>query len=354
MGEGDPAKRTQTGVMMGTPAYMSPEQCRGEGIDSTTDIYALGMILYEIFTGRLPFTGGFAELITHHLMTKPAPPSKFGPVPAALEKVILQCLEKDQKLRFQSAEALGKALDAALPGGAGTGAAAAAPAVSAPVVPAVPSPSASPPAAEQPDTLSPAPGRTFPDLTQLPARDRKPLMIGGAVAAVVLVAGLALVKGRMGGAPVAPPVEVNPPVTGVVAPVTAAGRIHVVVRGADSASVLVDGRLVAAGVREARVPDISPNQPHHLRVEAPGRPPFERSFTVTAGAEVDLDVTLQPAPAVKPPAPPPAPPAAPAVRTERPKKTAPAAATSSPAAGSKSRHRDGLVGDDIFDAPKPR
>jgi serine/threonine-protein kinase len=352
MGEGDPAKRTQTGVMMGTPAYMSPEQCRGEGIDATTDIYALGMILYEIFTGRLPFSGGFAELITAHLMTKPPPPSKFGPVPAALDKLILRCLEKDQKLRPQSADELGKALEAALPGG--SGAMAAAP-VSPAVVPAVAT-ATNEPAPPLPDTLSPAPGRTFPDITQLPNRDRRPLLIGGAVAAVVVVAGLALFTGRGGGKPVGPPVEVNPPVTAVASPASAAGRIHVIVKGADSASVMVDGKLVAAGVREARVPDISPNQPHHLRVEAAGRPPFERAFTVTAGAEVDMDVTLGAAAAVKPPAPPPtvAPPAPPVRQTtERAKKIPPASSTSPPpAGGSKSRHRDGLVGDDIFDSPK--
>jgi serine/threonine protein kinase len=56
---------------MGTPAYMSPEQCRGVNVEKGTDIYALGMILYEMFAGRLPFQGSFAELITHHLITVP-------------------------------------------------------------------------------------------------------------------------------------------------------------------------------------------------------------------------------------------------------------------------------------------
>jgi serine/threonine-protein kinase len=64
---------------------MSPEQCRGVNVEKGTDIYALGMILYEMFAGRLPFQGSFAELITHHLMTVPEPPSRHRPMPRALD-----------------------------------------------------------------------------------------------------------------------------------------------------------------------------------------------------------------------------------------------------------------------------
>ena len=78
IGDADEGHRTQTGIVMGTPAYMSPEQCRGVNVEQRTDIYALGVILYEMFAGRLPFQGSFAELITHHLMTVPDPPSRYG------------------------------------------------------------------------------------------------------------------------------------------------------------------------------------------------------------------------------------------------------------------------------------
>ena len=115
MGDADEGQRTQTGIVMGTPAYMSPEQCRGVNVDKGTDIYALGMILYEMFAGRLPFQGSFAELITHHLMTVPEPPSRHRPMPRALEQLIMRCLDKDPAQRPQSAEELGRALDAALP-----------------------------------------------------------------------------------------------------------------------------------------------------------------------------------------------------------------------------------------------
>src|SRR5512138_305681 len=99
---------------MGTPAYMSPEQCRGVNVGKGTDIYALGMILYEMFAGRLPFQGSFAELITHHLVTVPDAPSRHRPMPRALDQLIMRCLDKDPAHRPQTAEELGKALEAAL------------------------------------------------------------------------------------------------------------------------------------------------------------------------------------------------------------------------------------------------
>jgi hypothetical protein len=114
------------------------------------------------------------------------------------------------------------------------------------------------------------------------------------------------------------------------------GRAHVVVKGADVARGLVDGRLVASGVHEARVLDLAPGAAHALRVEAVDRVPHEQSFTVAAGTEAELEVALAP--------PETAPPAARPKRHDTPAKPTPPA----PAA-SKVRHRDGLVGDDIFD-----
>jgi hypothetical protein len=140
-----------------------------------------------------------------------------------------------------------------------------------------------------------------------------------------------------------------PPATVAARPVP--GRAHVVVRGVDVARVLVDGRLVASGVHEARVLDLAPGESHALRVEAADRTPHERMFTVAAGAEAELEVALAP------PALPEArlPPRATGEHTHRrdPAVTAKAGAstapTTPPATTSKPRHRDGLVGDDIFD-----
>ena len=335
MGEGDATQRTQTGVMMGTPAYMSPEQCRGQGIDARTDIYALGVILYEMFAGRLPFSGGFAELITHHLMTAPQPPSTHAPVPPALDRLIVACLEKDPARRPQTAEALGRALEAALP------AADAGPAYAPPA--GVPAPASAPAAvardAATSDTLAPAPGRTAPGLTQIPARDRRPLYILATLGGVALVAVVAVSAGRR--REPAPPgtTPTPPPPTFPTPPAPVPGRLHLTIKDADAATVLVDGKLIATGVREARVPAISPGEPHHLRIESAGRPPFERTFTVAAGAEVELEAPLGPPPTAEP---------APRPSTERRHHREAASTPPPPSPATKTHHRDGLVGDDIF------
>ena len=108
-------RRRRPASLMGTPRYMSPEQCRGVGVDHRTDIYALGMILYEMFAGRLPFDGGVrraADAPPHH---GAEPPSRFAQLPPALDRLIVSCVEKDPAQRPQSAAALWKALETALP-----------------------------------------------------------------------------------------------------------------------------------------------------------------------------------------------------------------------------------------------
>ncbi|NIO87687.1 MAG: protein kinase [Candidatus Aminicenantes bacterium] len=94
----------QDGIVLGTPDFMSPEQIKGEKADATTDIYSLGIILYEMVTGKLPFTGDSpTELLHKHLNIAPEPPSKLNPqIPPLLEKIILKCLEKKKKHRYQS------------------------------------------------------------------------------------------------------------------------------------------------------------------------------------------------------------------------------------------------------------
>jgi serine/threonine protein kinase len=106
---------TQDGLVMGTAHFMSPEQCLGEGVDHRTDIYAMGVMLYLAFAGRLPFEGEtFAEVLGQQVTSIPAPPSTHRPIPAALEQLILSCLEKDPARRPQSAEALRASLAEAL------------------------------------------------------------------------------------------------------------------------------------------------------------------------------------------------------------------------------------------------
>src|SRR5882672_2076675 len=95
---------TQTGMVMGTPHYMSPEQCHGKAVDHRTDVYAMGVMLYQLYSGRLPFQGDtFAEILAKQIVDAPEPPSKHARIPPELDKIIMRCLSKDPAGRPQSA-----------------------------------------------------------------------------------------------------------------------------------------------------------------------------------------------------------------------------------------------------------
>jgi eukaryotic-like serine/threonine-protein kinase len=103
---GAAAGLTSTGMVMGTPDYMPPEQAQGKSADFRSDIYSLGVVLYEIFTGRLPFDGDTAmEVVVAHIQKAPAPPRTLNPaLPLELEAVILRCLEKNPERRYARVE----------------------------------------------------------------------------------------------------------------------------------------------------------------------------------------------------------------------------------------------------------
>ena len=110
---------TQTGMVMGTPHYMSPEQCHGRAVDHRTDIYALGVMLYQLYSGRLPFQGEtFAEILAKQIIDTPPRPSTYARLPPELDKLIMRCLAKDPAARPQTAKELGQALSSILAGAA--------------------------------------------------------------------------------------------------------------------------------------------------------------------------------------------------------------------------------------------
>ena len=108
-----PAPITATGIIIGTPEYMSPEQCRGEEIDGRSDIYCLGLLLYHMVAGTYPFEWGGEthEILARHLYGKSASPSRLDPtVPAALSRVIDRCMAKLPSGRYAAAAEVEAAL----------------------------------------------------------------------------------------------------------------------------------------------------------------------------------------------------------------------------------------------------
>jgi len=107
---------TSRGAVVGTLEYMSPEQACGEPVDGRADVYALGVILYQLLLGELPFRAPTpAELLARHVTAKPVPPSRRRPdldVPRDLERVLLRALEKRPQDRFASAREMKDAIDA--------------------------------------------------------------------------------------------------------------------------------------------------------------------------------------------------------------------------------------------------
>ncbi len=105
---------TELGALMGTPAYMSPEQVRGQAVDKRSDIYSLGVILYEMASGKTPFAGGSVfEVMMRRLSTPPRPLGELNPaIPAYLRKIVERCLAVEASARYQSVEEVLADLDA--------------------------------------------------------------------------------------------------------------------------------------------------------------------------------------------------------------------------------------------------
>ena len=103
---------THDGAIIGTPAYMSPEQAAGRDcahpIDHRTDIYSLGVVLYELLTGSIPFTGTRSEVLSRVIDSEPAGPRRLNPtVPRDIESICLKAMAKEPRRRYSSARESG-------------------------------------------------------------------------------------------------------------------------------------------------------------------------------------------------------------------------------------------------------
>ena len=179
---GEPSGLTGAGQILGTPHYLSPEQAMGNPvIDGRTDIYSLGVILYELVCGATPFSSAsYLGMITQHLVAVPERPSRRVPearIPAALDALILRALEKDPARRFGSMTELAAAIGEVAAHLDVPGAPAGEPAITAPA----------PPTRETPGR-APSPS----------TRGLRRRLIAAAVAATMVLVGGLLIRGRRG------------------------------------------------------------------------------------------------------------------------------------------------------------
>ena len=108
----DSLQLTLAGSMVGTVAYMSPEQTRGEEADARSDMWSLGVVLYQMLTGELPFKGGYPEAVSHAIRTEEAPPprSKNADISVDVDTFVLRLLNKNPKTRLQTAREVARGL----------------------------------------------------------------------------------------------------------------------------------------------------------------------------------------------------------------------------------------------------
>ena len=279
-------KSTQTGAAMGTPRYMAPEQCMGRPVDHRADIYSLGVILYEIFAGIVPFRGeSFGELIYQHMSEPPEPPSRHRPMDPELERIILACLEKDPAKRPESAKELGRLLDLAVHEG------------SEPVTQLRTAVLTARPSAAVGTTMGQSIGEVVVAVPRAGKRGAA-LAAAGAAALVVVVAGVLLTRnGSTTHAPAASPAPA-PPIATAPKPPPTTGHLQLHIEGGPADRVSLDGHEVARAVSAVDFGEVAAGA-HLVTIEAAGRETQTGPVTITGGAPATLSISL---PAASPPA----------------------------------------------------
>ncbi|MGE0868535.1 MAG: serine/threonine-protein kinase [Kofleriaceae bacterium] len=332
-GEGGIAK-TRTGMMMGTPGYLSPEQARGKNVDHRTDIYALGCMTFEIVCGRLPFVADNAMDIVLSHMTAPPPRARefWAEIPAPLDELINQMLDKDAAkrpslaaLRTAFAELFTSGLVTVEATGthaayrSGVGGRIATPARGTPITPTpgggMPTPM---PGGPMTGAMAAAALQTTPPLVGevVPAPAKKSGLLIGAIIAVVAIGGAGALFATRGGSepakqpevaaappaaappvaapPVEPPKPAEPPEPAKppepAAPVVA-GYLDISVN-VNKAKLELDGAPIAIKGRRVKVP-VDQAGTHTLTITSSGRVPYEKTLEISGGGTTVLDITLE-------------------------------------------------------------
>jgi serine/threonine-protein kinase len=300
-------QRTRSGVVMGTPLYISPEQARGKNVGTPTDIYALGVVAYEMVLGRAPFVADSAmDIISMHLHQQPPAPRMLWPeVPGAIEVMLMSMLDKDPAQRPNAAKVRQRVLE-----------------LRKMMMGSTDSSKALPAPVELAATMA-------PPLSQPPTQKRSAWPIFGGIALAAVVIGVGVVVMRQPpqtqtqtGTPTGTPTETRTgtqttPVQLAVpppqpepqhhalppAPPPEPGSMFIQLDG--PAKIFVDGAVVAESAKEATV-SAKPG-PHNVMVVAPGREPVTRSVEIESHLVAAVRIKLPPkghtthAPSKKPP-----------------------------------------------------
>lgn len=205
---------TLSGQMLGTPAFMPPEQFTGSQIDGRADLFSLGVILYWMTTGEQPFPGETMTAVSYKVVhTEPVPPRKLNPsIPAALESIILKCLAKSPDERYQTGEELARDLAAVRANAKGEGTSStmrqqSAPAYETEETIVYQRPQGTPPAQA---TIAQSHATAAPALTR--GRNTYVLPAIAVVAVAAMLGGWYVLRGRQSTASVAPPPQASAPV----------------------------------------------------------------------------------------------------------------------------------------------
>jgi serine/threonine-protein kinase len=308
-GEGPDVRRTATGIPMGTPIYMSPEQTAGRGVDHRTDLYAFGIMMYEMVCGRPPFdSDNYVEILHAHLSKPPPPLAQAARVDSRLEALIMRMIAKKPDDRPPTMEAVREALVGLREAVQQSGQ----PLFVRPEIPAdragAGTPSAPPPSQET-ELVEPRP----PPVRMAPRG--LPVYLS-AIVVLSLVTGGIYVYGRYGRggsataqppAPVAPAPVAPTPVAPVPTPAAAErpptgefGRIKLTVVPKDVEEMKIS--LNGQSVFPAQLASMKAG-PYHLAVEAPGYKPFNYDFRIEAGDDLPVEVKLVKLDATPPPRP---------------------------------------------------
>ena len=292
---------TAVGVAVGTVAYMSPEQVSGDKLDRRTDLFSLGVVLYECLTGQQPFQGKTSGVILASILTQqPTPPIELNAnIPAGLQEAITTCLEKDRELRYQDAGSLRADLKR-VKRDLDSGALRTTSAVASGVVDQTSSS-----VSTRAVPVRPPSGTTTTTAVVTPQSNHRGLVIGLGVAAIALIAALVAAMMFRGPAPAAPPqtaaatppAVAAPPSNPVQAPATAIDAAEEARRRAEAArfdEAIVDGnRYLASGDADAAsralsiaraidpgspaVADLSARLVEHFKAASSRRPATEPS-----------------------------------------------------------------------------